>query len=224
MADEDGLFASRRSALAETMDSSSIRMSTQLATSTYVYEPLESHDMIRVLDLLPGIGELKCTITQVSVNSGGYTALSYEWGPQDMLYQIMVLDDAGKAQGHIRVTTNLRNALCDLRDSHDVKNKRFWIDQITINQQDQTEKGHQVRSMTTIYKKAARVIVYLGPYDVDKESEQGALDLLEKLHSHYQPNFQHLPTRDAINKASRHNEILPVQALPEDISGDDSNW
>lgn len=197
------------------------------ATAAYIYKPLRSDKMIRVIDLLPsssGDEELKCKMSQISVQSGGYTALSYEWGPRDMIHRVTVLDGHGKTRGYISVTTNLKNALYDLRDSPDVKQKRFWVDQITINQGDTTEKGHQVKSMTTIYKMAARVIVYLGPHDSDMESEQGALDLLDQLHNHYKPNYEHLSSQEAINKALHDIEILPVQELPGYISTGDPHW
>ena len=57
------------------------------------------------------------------------------------------------------ITENLYAALQRLQD-HSIK--RIWIDTIYINQQDQQERGHQVRSITKIYGRAHRVVVWLG--------------------------------------------------------------
>lgn len=45
------------------------------------------------------------------------------------------------------------------RDSHD---RLYWIDALSINQNDNDERSHQVRLMRDIYSSAARVIVWLG--------------------------------------------------------------
>jgi len=45
--------------------------------------------------------------------------------------------------------------------------RAFWIDAICINQEDDDEKGAQVRRMAQIFKHAYRVIVWLGPGDPD---------------------------------------------------------
>lgn len=39
----------------------------------------------------------------------------------------------------------------------------IWIDQICINQQDDTERGHQIALMGEIYSSARQVLVWLGP-------------------------------------------------------------
>ena len=39
----------------------------------------------------------------------------------------------------------------------------FWIDAICINQDDTTERAHQVRLMAGIYRTAFDVLVWLGP-------------------------------------------------------------
>jgi hypothetical protein len=204
--------------------SSSREPANDIILAAYNYESLASSNMIRVFDLLPGNDGLQCTMTQIPVEDGHYTALSYEWGTQDMLHKITVVGDRGQSQGYIDITTNLKNALQNLRDSPDVEQKRFWIDQICINQKDTVEKGHQVHFMTRIYKLAAKVVVYLGPHDPDTESENGALNLLDQLHNHFKPNFEHLATVEAIREAFYEKSKLPVQVYPEMTSGEVLHW
>ena len=52
---------------------------------------------------------------------------------------------------------------------------RLWVDQICINQNNETEKEQQVQLMSRIYVQALRVIGWLGGHDDDS---QLAFDLL----------------------------------------------
>ncbi len=72
-------------------------------------------------------------------------------------------DSNAKFQGCIPLTASLYNALCDLISRSEGGPLTFWIDQICINQLDNTEKQHQVVLMKDIYQNASRVISYLGP-------------------------------------------------------------
>jgi hypothetical protein len=58
------------------------------------------------------------------------------------------------------VKGNLHAALSHLRDPF--IERILWIDAICINQEDNEEKGRQVRLMAKIYAKASRVVVWLG--------------------------------------------------------------
>jgi hypothetical protein len=44
-------------------------------------------------------------------------------------------------------------------------NRLLWIDAVCINQNDTTEKSIQVTMMDIIYKRASRVLIYLGESD-----------------------------------------------------------
>lgn len=61
----------------------------------------------------------------------------------------------------MNVRKNLAIALRHLRAIGYVE-KPWWIDAICINQGDSTEKGHQVRIMADIYRKADEVLAWLG--------------------------------------------------------------
>lgn len=99
--------------------------------------------MIRVFDLhKTRFDSLECSVSQIDLKDGGYQALSYEWGDREQQFHILVRGMDDEALGYIPLTKNLFDALRDLRDCPDIESKRFWIDQICINQEDEEEKGH----------------------------------------------------------------------------------
>lgn len=58
------------------------------------------------------------------------------------------------------VTVNLHEALLRLRDP--AIERIIWIDAVCIDQDDDTEKTHQIGLMSKIYGQANRVIIWLG--------------------------------------------------------------
>jgi hypothetical protein len=56
----------------------------------------------------------------------------------------------------------------------------LWIDAICINQEDITERGHQVQLMGRVCSKATRVLVWLGEASEEKhpETSQPASEIL----------------------------------------------
>ncbi|RBR24704.1 uncharacterized protein FIESC28_02477 [Fusarium coffeatum] len=138
-----------------------------LQRSLHHYTDLPDND-IRLLRLLPhqdADAPIKCQLFNCGiVSSGGtrpYEALSYVWG-SDHESQSISIDSC-----YLPVGGNLFAALLHLRDP-DIE-RILWIDAVCINQQDNTEKGHQVQSMAKIYAKATRVIVWLGTATPDIE-------------------------------------------------------
>ncbi|KZL73626.1 heterokaryon incompatibility protein [Colletotrichum tofieldiae] len=89
-----------------------------------------------------------------------FVALSYCWG--QVTAQSPILID-GLVQ---RCGLNGEAALRHLRETGGVY---VWIDQLCINQNDNAEKGHQVRMMRHIYTAAARVAVWMGLPEDDSE-------------------------------------------------------
>ena len=55
----------------------------------------------------------------------------------------------------------------------------LWVDAICINQEDQTEKGHQVSQMRDIYKGADEVLIWLGPSNDDIDSLLDAISWVD---------------------------------------------
>ncbi|MCJ1388124.1 hypothetical protein MMC18_000969 [Xylographa bjoerkii] len=66
-----------------------------------------------------------------------------------------------------RIGQNLWEALYHLRHSRD--EQALWADAICINQHDLVEKARVVPQMSLIYRRAAEVIIWLGPHQAPKE-------------------------------------------------------
>ncbi|PMD36992.1 HET-domain-containing protein [Hyaloscypha variabilis F] len=110
---------------------------------------------IRLVVLSPGQGNetIQCHLRIVRLSRAGrYEALSYEWGSLNDDTSLIILN--GKL---FRVQKNLSRALKALR-SESVE-QTFWIDALCINQEDKTEKNHQVPLMGDIYRGAHLVRV-----------------------------------------------------------------
>jgi hypothetical protein len=60
----------------------------------------------------------------------------------------------------ILITRNLHAALNDLR--YKDRERILWADALCINQSDLVERTHQVSLMSSVYGRAALVIVWLG--------------------------------------------------------------
>lgn len=96
-----------------------------------------------------------------------FVALSYTWGDVHSSREIILNEEV------FSVRQNLHSALSvlgdwDRRDRGHWRNS-YWIDAICINQQDDSERSHQVNMMGTIYSEASSVLVWLGPGDVDSD-------------------------------------------------------
>jgi hypothetical protein len=83
-----------------------------------------------------------------------YTALSYMWGEASPTREIFLDNEV------FEVRENLWQFLYQAR-KHSWHNL-FWIDAISIDQQDTQERNHQVALMGSIYSQAAQVAVWLG--------------------------------------------------------------
>jgi hypothetical protein len=89
-----------------------------------------------------------------------FQALSYTWGDIAPVYDVYI--ESQDDQGCLSVRENLHGFLVNWR--HETRASAWlWIDQICINQEDETEKGRQVNLMAEIYVRAAEVIAWLGP-------------------------------------------------------------
>jgi len=101
-----------------------------------------------------------------------YEALSYVWG-SDRRDRVIEINGM-----HFWVTRNLYDALQQLQLPG--QDRIVWVDAICIDQTNQAERGHQVRHMGQIYKRASRVIYWLGSPTSDTNHCLNALRLLEK--------------------------------------------
>lgn len=110
---------------------------------------------------------------------GDFEAISYCWESEDR--NSIVLVDGKRC----RVTSNLEALLHQLRDLPEaLTGMSFWIDGLCINQDDISEKNHQVSLMKRIYSEALSTIVWLGPGD---STSDRAMDMLSQSIYKYRP-------------------------------------
>jgi hypothetical protein len=146
---------------------------------------------IRLLRLLPGRSDIKFELVDVSLeDSPDFEAISYVWGLQHERQPVFCQDQI------VYISVNLAQALRGLRNTK--KSRLLWADSICINQHDVSEKGHQVQMMGEIYKKASRVIIWLGGSDIETQTGDTwkAVQVLKYVHSQIS-NPQH-GTKDVL--------------------------
>lgn len=119
---------------------------------------------IRLMTLLPGAfgAKVRITIRNIRLSKSlrpVYEALSYTWGSAIDSDYVYVQDD--KEEKALAITPNLAEALRYLR--YEDRPRVLWIDAICVDQNNTTERGHQVLRMADIYRHATRVIIWLGP-------------------------------------------------------------
>lgn len=125
----------------------------------YTYIPLEAAQSFRLLYFAPSLGnsaDMHCTLVQFdrSKYCPSYTALSYAWGDVKITVPITL-------NGQLAyVTHNLHEALLHLR--HVRPYLLLWADALSIDQDNESERGHQVSQMRAIYSEASNVISWLG--------------------------------------------------------------
>jgi hypothetical protein len=86
-----------------------------------------------------------------------FDALSYTWGSQMKTYPIVCNSRS------MRVHHNLYSALPYLaRRTGVIVTRPIWVDAVCINQSDEDEKRIQIQLMSTLYRKAKQVWVWLG--------------------------------------------------------------
>ncbi|KAI0967575.1 HET-domain-containing protein [Xylaria arbuscula] len=129
----------------------------------FKYQPLNIVDrQIRLLNLLPDSGRIRCRLRHVSLETleDTYETLSYCWGlhtTKQVKISVNGLD--------FLIAANLHAALLRLRHLDYNRPKTLWIDAICINQSDVIEKSNQIALMGNIYSLSQRVIIWIGEHD-----------------------------------------------------------
>jgi hypothetical protein len=129
----------------------------------YRYKPLRhglGHE-IRLIVLFAGqpSDDLFCDIATVNlIDRPSYEAVSYTWANHKG--DVSLTSEIRCHGSKIAITKNCEAALRRLRLQG--RNRRLWVDAVCINQNDTSEKNHQVRLMSMIYSNAAQVLSYLG--------------------------------------------------------------
>ncbi|TVY71201.1 Heterokaryon incompatibility protein 6 OR allele [Lachnellula suecica] len=136
----------------------------------YSYVPLEAQNGIRILHLDAGKDDdpIQCRLIPCKLDTA-YEALSYYWGTDEPENEIKILRYEGtKGSRSILnikhqkffIRSNLFSALRGLRNPETPI--VLWIDAICINQEDDDEKKSQVAMMEDIYRRAEKVLIWLG--------------------------------------------------------------
>jgi Heterokaryon incompatibility protein (HET) len=144
----------------------------------FQYQALPRQNSIRLLSLMPGIGDKKLAFSFIVAefisgarSSTNYEALSYTWGDAAKKHEAWCLGFS------LPVNASLHAALCCLR--YPDRSRTLWVDAICINQDDLEERASQVFLMQLIYTQADRIIIWLG---VDDDLTKTAIAALERLY------------------------------------------
>jgi hypothetical protein len=147
---------------------------------TFHHSPFTLSREIRILCLRAGSGDdpLSGRLEHIELDSDAiYEALSYEWRSLERSEQILI--DCEGQWHDLQITLSLASALRYLRHQDETEGERLiWADGICINQNDKTERQHQVFLMGSIYRKAWRVVTYIGQ---SNENTAGAIQLMDQL-------------------------------------------
>ncbi|KAK0614716.1 heterokaryon incompatibility protein-domain-containing protein [Immersiella caudata] len=135
-----------------------------------------SNNHFRLVDLHPGPHEapLLCTLSEFPLTDHPpYEALSYAWQGDHHASgnPIMTLNSQP-----FPVTRELESALRRLRKTD--APRTMWIDWVCINQADVLERGSQVAIMREIYRRAERVVAWIGE---EGEGSDRAMDFLREM-------------------------------------------
>ncbi|KAE9365790.1 hypothetical protein N431DRAFT_562510 [Stipitochalara longipes BDJ] len=135
---------------------------------TFHYAPLDaSSNAIRLLTIHPADPSnpsvINCSLHQASLDDPPeYHALSYAWKDDSV-------DDPSNDSQCIIVDGRSLIVGCNLGAALQARRVRndghipIWIDAICINQEDLSEKSHQILRMRQIYAQSSLVTVWLGP-------------------------------------------------------------
>jgi hypothetical protein len=128
--------------------------------SQRIYEPIDSENgEIRLIELLPAqyddVIQLNFYVNILN-DDPVYDALSYAWGTTDSSRRAIVNGCP------VPVRESLDLGLRRLRFLD--QPRMLWIDALSINQDDNQERSHQVQHMARIYKSARKVVIWLGEW------------------------------------------------------------
>lgn len=143
---------------------------------TYVYDALHSPRSIRLLRLRRSDFDLEAPAITGELNETSlddcpkYNAISYTWGHPTPTVPIQC---SGRT---LLVTQSCAQALRRLMRAS--FSQVVWIDGVCINQTSISERNQQVKLMGEIYRRAKKVLVWLGPAT---DGSDMAIDWLKKL-------------------------------------------
>jgi hypothetical protein len=141
--------------------------------TVFSHAPLDlaKPDTIRLIEVLPRLledGTIQCRLTHATTDAR-YSCLSYVWGPEDVEYTIYINDLPFKVRTNLfrfllKASSNLPVRTGGIRENASLgaARKALWIDALCIDQQNTSERNHQVQQMGQIYMRSKRTIAWLG--------------------------------------------------------------
>ncbi|KAF2108646.1 heterokaryon incompatibility protein-domain-containing protein [Lophiotrema nucula] len=127
--------------------------------SIYIPLPPQSHT-IRLLDLQPGEWNVEIEVelreTPIAKARNRYTSISYTWGNANATKQLFVTCNGRR----VLISENLYTILRRLRRPDFAI--LVWADALCINQDDPSERTHQVGLMGEIYRNSKETVIWLG--------------------------------------------------------------
>lgn len=143
-------------------------ISPQKNLALYQYRRLQHEDSIRLLKftfLHPTRVEYELVERRLADMDGQYVAISYRWG---ILRPDRFIALRSPENAYLPVTRTIATMLQYIVGDLDVRH--VWIDALCINQDDVAEKNRQVAMMSSIFRCAKSVRVWLGRISIS-ESE-----------------------------------------------------
>jgi hypothetical protein len=132
---------------------------TQHSFQIFKHSPLDlqvpSIRTIRIIEALSPEGYIQCEVRHASVVTA-YLCLSYVWGREEEGRWILMNERC------FWVRNNLWYFLQSARRKPHIRNEWLWIDALSIDQANNTERNHQVQQMGRIFKGVLRVISWFG--------------------------------------------------------------
>ncbi|KAF2197957.1 hypothetical protein GQ43DRAFT_379808, partial [Delitschia confertaspora ATCC 74209] len=123
-----------------------------------------------------------------------YEAVSYTWGKQEFIKHLICNEGSGKSR--VQITENIDFMLRHLRRRQ--KPRNIWIDVISLNQKDETEKEQQVPLMGKIYNDAKNVVVWLNSPGLSSAGARNVFRKLEELASASEGNSNLININDDV--------------------------
>jgi hypothetical protein len=166
-------------------DMSTIMESMQMNDNFEVNQGRHQHfGKLALEDLNPFFRRSNWDAQSTSVDPNNYVAMSYAWGPEEPTATIFLNGQK------IEVRANLEAGLRQFRKMDYFRaGGKIWIDALCINQADKNEKELQIQMMTSVYKIAGNVIVWLG---VEEDDSEGAIREIQFMSTGYRTEYVEL--------------------------------
>jgi hypothetical protein len=135
-----------------------------LSNGNYIYQQLHHPSLeVRLLEILPCLSTDKpptCRLSAFPIeNAPTFDAVSYTWGGSTDAHVLFINGE------QIPLHENLARILGNLRHRSETEDGHLWVDAISINQADNSERNHQVAILAKIFSSARRVLISFGAAD-----------------------------------------------------------